>query len=99
MTIIMYLGTEFVRMKKLFEVYFGLILIPSSCSTFFPVLIIDSTYKNNKHKLPLLEIVGVTSTDMNFAVEFVSLEIEKKDSFTWGLEVCQTTLKDQENMS
>lgn len=35
-------------------------------NTFPIVLIIDSTYKTRKYMLPLQEIVGVTSTYMNF---------------------------------
>ena len=35
----------------------------------FPhVLIMDCTYKTNRYRMPLLEIVGVTSTDMTFSV-------------------------------
>ncbi|XP_058767928.1 uncharacterized protein LOC131641650 [Vicia villosa] len=37
-------------------------------NTYPTVLIIDSTYKTNKYRLPLLEIVGVTSTEKTFSV-------------------------------
>ncbi|XP_028106138.1 uncharacterized protein LOC114305252 [Camellia sinensis] len=43
----------------------------------FPkVLIMDCTYKTNRYRLPLLEIVGVTSTDMSFSVAFAYLQFE-----------------------
>ena len=45
------------------------------------MLIIDSTYKTNKYKLPLLEIVGVTSTEKTYSVGFAFLECEKEDNF------------------
>ncbi|XXG68779.1 hypothetical protein AAC387_Pa06g1787 [Persea americana] len=53
----------------------------------FPeVLIIDSTYKTNRYRLPLLEIVGVTSTQMTFSVAFVYLESEREANYRWALE-------------
>ncbi|XP_028100558.1 uncharacterized protein LOC114299930 [Camellia sinensis] len=40
----------------------------------FPkVLVMDYTYKTNRYRLPLLEIVGVTSTDMSFSIAFAYL--------------------------
>jgi len=42
----------------------------------------DSTYKTNMYRLPLMEIVEVTNTDMTFAVPFAYLEAERKDNFS-----------------
>ena len=67
-------------------------------NTFPTVLVMDSMYKTNKYRLPLLEIVGVTSTEKTYSVGFVFLECEKEDNFQWALEVCQSMLKDQEGM-
>ncbi|KAJ1375375.1 MULE transposase domain [Sesbania bispinosa] len=53
---------------------------------FHIVLIIDTTYKTNKYKLPLLEVVGVTSTELTFSVAFAYIEQEKTDNFMWVLE-------------
>lgn len=50
---------------------------------FSHVLIMDCTYKTNRYRMPLLEIVGLTSTDMTFVVAFVYLQYEKEDNFTW----------------
>lgn len=61
-------------------------------NTFFIVLMFDSTYKNNKYRLPLLEMVGVTSTEKTYSIRFAFLESEKKDNDTWVLEVCRTLL-------
>ncbi|XP_058721691.1 protein FAR1-RELATED SEQUENCE 5-like [Vicia villosa] len=47
-------------------------------NTFPTILVMDLTYKTNKYRLPLLEIVGVTSTDKTFSVGFSFLECEKK---------------------
>ena len=71
---------------------------PSSIELFntFPtVLMIDSTYKTNKYRLSLLEIVGVTSTDITFSVGICFMECEKEDNVTWVLRVCKTLLKDK----
>ncbi|XP_050914620.1 protein FAR1-RELATED SEQUENCE 5-like [Lathyrus oleraceus] len=75
---------------------------PDSIKLFniFPImLIIDSTYETNEYRLPILEIVGVTSMEMPFSVDFAFLESEKEDNVTWALEMCKTMLKDQENLS
>ncbi|KAJ1406826.1 MULE transposase domain [Sesbania bispinosa] len=53
---------------------------------FHIVLIVDTTYKTNKYRLPLLEIVVVTSTKLTFSVAFAYLERETKDNFTWALD-------------
>lgn len=49
--------------------------------------------------LQLLKIVGVTSTDMIFSIDFAFLKSEKENNVTWTLKVRRTILKDQENMS
>src|SRR3954470_19697586 len=52
----------------------------------FPyVLIMDCTYKTNRYHLPLLEIVGVTSTDKTFSVAFAYLKSEKAENYEWAL--------------
>lgn len=64
-------------------------------NTFPSVLIIDSTYKTNKYRFPLLEIFGVTSTEMTYSVSFAFLESEKEGNVTWTLEMCKSMLKDK----
>jgi len=46
----------------------------------------DNTYKTNRYRLPLLEIVGVTCTGMKFYVAFAYLEVEYENNFVWALE-------------
>ncbi|XP_028056148.1 PKS-NRPS hybrid synthetase CHGG_01239-like [Camellia sinensis] len=58
--------------------------------TFPRILIMDCTYKTNRYRLPLLEIVGVTSTEMTFSVAFAYLQYERVDNYTWVL----ATLRD-----
>ncbi|XP_050898021.1 uncharacterized protein LOC127104925 [Lathyrus oleraceus] len=67
-------------------------------NTFLTMLILDPTYKTNKYKLPLLEMVGVTSTKKTYSVGFAFLECEKENNFTRILKVCRTLLKVQSEM-
>uniref|UniRef100_A0A803PB10 OTU domain-containing protein n=1 Tax=Cannabis sativa TaxID=3483 RepID=A0A803PB10_CANSA len=38
------------------------------------------------YRLPLLEIVGVTSTEYTFSIAFVFLESKQEDNYTWALD-------------
>ena len=59
----------------------------------FPhVLLIDSTYKTNKFRMPFLEMVGVTSTGKTFCVGFVVLMKEREEDFIWALSNLKNTL-------
>ncbi|KAK2373976.1 protein FAR1-RELATED SEQUENCE [Trifolium repens] len=50
------------------------------------VLVMDCTYKTNKYRQPLLQVIGITSTDLTFAVGFSYMESEKTDNYRWALE-------------
>src|SRR4051812_42758220 len=54
-------------------------------NTYPTVLILDSTYKTNKYRLPLFEMADVTSTEKTFAIGFAFLECEKEDNFFMGI--------------
>lgn len=61
----------------------------------FPhVLIMDCTYKTNRYRWPLFEIVGVTSTSMTFSVAFAYICSEKEDNYTWALGRVRSLLND-----
>ena len=53
--------------------------------TFNIVVVVDTTYKTNKYKLPLFEIVGITSTMLTFSIACAFLQCERADNFTWAL--------------
>ena len=61
-------------------------------NVFCNVLIMDCTYKTNRFRLPLLEIVGVTSTNLTFSVAFVYLEAERVENYTWAIEKLQSLM-------
>jgi len=50
------------------------------------VFLIDSTYKTNRYRLPLLDFVGVTPTRMTFSPGFTYLEGERLNNVVWALE-------------
>ena len=50
------------------------------------VFLIDSTYKTNRYKLPLLDFVGVTQTGMTFSASFAYLEGEHLNNVVFTLE-------------
>ncbi|KAK2383491.1 protein FAR1-RELATED SEQUENCE [Trifolium repens] len=53
----------------------------------FPIVfVMDCTYKTNKYRQPLLQIIGITSTDLTFAVGFSYMESEKTDNYRWALD-------------
>ncbi|XP_028098245.1 uncharacterized protein LOC114297967 [Camellia sinensis] len=58
------------------------------------VLIMDCPYKTNRYRLPLLEIVGVTSTDMSFSVAFAYLQFERIDNYVWVLTTLRSPFDD-----
>ncbi|KAH6826463.1 hypothetical protein C2S53_014317 [Perilla frutescens var. hirtella] len=47
----------------------------------------DCTYKTNRYRLSLFEIVGITSTSMMFSVACAYLEAEKEENYMWALTV------------
>ena len=55
-------------------------------NSFNVVFLMDNTYKTNKYRLSLLEIVGVTSIRLTFSAAFAFLSSEKQNNFTWALE-------------
>ena len=53
---------------------------------FSRILIMDCTYTTNKYQLPLIETIGVTSTELTFFVSFAYLEAELEYNFSWCLD-------------
>lgn len=50
------------------------------------VIIIDSTYKTNLYKMPLVEIVGITPVGKTFLIAYALMFDETKESYVWLLE-------------
>ncbi|KAK9148341.1 hypothetical protein Scep_007098 [Stephania cephalantha] len=59
----------------------------------FPsVILMDCTYKTNRYRMPLLEIVGITSTHLTFSVGFAFLSSESHGNYVWALEKLRSIL-------
>jgi hypothetical protein len=67
-------------------------------NTFSTVLVMDSTYKTDTYRIPLFEIVGVTSTKMTYSVVFAFHSSEQEDKFTYALEMLVGILTSKLNM-
>lgn len=63
-------------------------LIAKNCD----VLLIDCTYQTNKHKLPLLHVVGVTRTSDTFTVACCFLENELESTYRWAITAVERCL-------
>ncbi|XP_068503635.1 protein FAR1-RELATED SEQUENCE 5-like, partial [Phaseolus vulgaris] len=55
-------------------------------NSFNIVLMMDSTYKTNRYRMPLFEVVGVTSTRLTFSAAFMLLASEHHHNFVWALD-------------
>jgi len=55
-------------------------------NAFSNILLMDSTYKTNNYRLPLPQIVGVTSTGLTFLAAFVLMSSERENNFIWALQ-------------
>jgi MULE transposase domain len=49
------------------------------------VLLLDCTYKTNRFKMPLLNIVGSTCTNKTFYISFCFMADETEESYRWAL--------------
>ncbi|KAK6850577.1 transposase-like protein [Apiospora arundinis] len=49
-------------------------------------IILDCTYKTNKYKMPLLDIIGVDASQRSFCIAFAFLSGESQEDFVWALE-------------
>ena len=61
----------------------GAFKLTNACNLVF---LIDNTYKTNRYKLWLLDIVGVTPTGMTFSTAFAYLEEERLNNVIWALQ-------------
>ncbi|KAK9160377.1 hypothetical protein Syun_006718 [Stephania yunnanensis] len=61
---------------------------------FSSVILMDCTYKTNKYRMPLLEIVGITSMHLTFSVGFAFISSESHANYVWALTMCTMRLKE-----
>ena len=49
------------------------------------VFVMDCTYKTNKYKMPLLDVVGVSSFNTSFYSCFAFIQKEGEEDYVWAL--------------
>lgn len=54
------------------------------------VLLLDCTYKTNKHGMPLLDMVGVDACERSFCIAFAFLSGETEEDYSWALQHLKT---------
>ncbi|XP_057441277.1 protein FAR1-RELATED SEQUENCE 5-like [Lotus japonicus] len=65
----------------------------------FPhVVILDSTYKTNRYRIPLLEMVGVTSTNLTYSIAFAYMQNEQKDEVVWAVNRLKDLIINEDNL-
>ncbi|XP_074283549.1 protein FAR1-RELATED SEQUENCE 2-like [Silene latifolia] len=58
------------------------------------VVLIDSTYKTNLYRLPLVEMVGVTHVGKSFVIAYALVTHESEDGYRWVLQKLKALLND-----
>jgi hypothetical protein len=56
------------------------------CQTFNTVFLLEYMYKTNQFSIPLLNVVGMTSTYAMFNAGFTFLHAENEEAYAWVLE-------------
>ena len=54
-------------------------------SSWYFVIIIDSTYNTNAYRKPVIQLVVVTLVRKNFSIGFAFVDNEKTESYVWVL--------------
>nr|CCA21105.1 Pc21g00130 putative [Albugo laibachii Nc14] len=49
------------------------------------VVVMECTYKTNRYRMPLLQIIGMTAFSTTFTVCFCSLAMEKLENYLWAI--------------
>ena len=57
------------------------------------MLMMDCTYKTNRYRFPLLNIIGITACNKPFFSAFIFLKDETRESYLWALTKLRSILK------
>jgi hypothetical protein len=50
------------------------------------IILVDSTYKTNKFEMPLLHMLGITSSGKSFSIGFTFLPSKTATNYTWAVQ-------------
>ncbi|XP_026399776.1 PKS-NRPS hybrid synthetase CHGG_01239-like [Papaver somniferum] len=70
---------------EVLQIFLAHPLMAQLAQSFFPVLIMDCTYKTNKYHMPLFNIVGHTSDRVTFTLAWCFMRNEKDYNYIWEL--------------
>ncbi|XP_020253274.1 protein FAR1-RELATED SEQUENCE 5-like [Asparagus officinalis] len=59
------------------------------------VMMIDCTYNTNEYDIPLLEVVGATSTDKTFTIAYAFMRNERQENYRFVLQFIRTLFVSQ----
>ncbi|XP_074265911.1 protein FAR1-RELATED SEQUENCE 5-like [Silene latifolia] len=62
--------------------------------SYYYVVLIDSTYKTNEYRLPLVEMVGVTPVGKSFVIAYALVKHESENGYLWVLRKLKALLND-----
>ncbi|XP_074314062.1 uncharacterized protein LOC141649264 [Silene latifolia] len=62
--------------------------------SYYYVVLIDSTYKTNEYRLPLVEMVGVTPVGKSFVIAYALVTHESEEKYMWVLRKLKALLND-----
>ncbi|XP_074312280.1 protein FAR1-RELATED SEQUENCE 5-like [Silene latifolia] len=62
--------------------------------SYYYVVLINSTYKTNLYRLPLVEMVGVTPVGKTFVIAYALVTHESEDGYRWVLQKRKALLND-----
>ncbi|XP_074313512.1 uncharacterized protein LOC141648686 [Silene latifolia] len=62
--------------------------------SYYYVVLIDSTYKTNEYRLPLVEMVGVTPVGKSFVIAYALVTHESEEKYLWVLRKLKALLND-----
>ncbi|XP_078159354.1 protein FAR1-RELATED SEQUENCE 5-like [Carex rostrata] len=63
----------------------------------FPnIFIMDCTYKTNRYKMPLLDIIGISSSNTSFYSSFAFLKGESEKDYIWALKMFSKILGEKQ---
>ncbi|XP_078149520.1 protein FAR1-RELATED SEQUENCE 5-like [Carex rostrata] len=71
--------------SHLTHLFFAHPLLVKLTQNFPNVFIMDCTYKTNRYKMPLLDIIGISSFNTSFYSGFAFLKRESEEDYIWAL--------------
>ncbi|XP_068339031.1 protein FAR1-RELATED SEQUENCE 2-like [Pyrus communis] len=76
---------EYDQNDHLTHLFFAHSISIAMTKSYSNVFVMDCTYKTNKYKMPLLDIIGVSSFNTSFYSCFAFMQKEEEEDYVWAL--------------